>query len=171
MKNINLKGFTLLEMVVVLAIITLLALMMIPSLLGSSMRNAYKDGKESADMLLLSVIRKRERLIKEQENPENGNKPGDAEPVAFPGSYKEFVDDSKAEAPLSEGEHFIVDLEKCPNSPNLYDCVRVCLEYHSELARKIKKKFEEDPHNLEGDDLKPCKQSDGNPTKAWNIRI
>lgn len=163
------QGFTLLEMVVVLAIMTLLALMAIPSLLGSSMRNAYNDGKESADMLLLSAIRKREREIEKAR--EESNDPGKIVTIAFPENYKAFVEDLNAEAPLSEGEHFRVDFERCPARDDLYECVRVCLEYHSELARKIKKKFEEDPHNLEGDDLKPCKQSDGNSTKAWKKRI
>ncbi len=162
------QGFTLLEMVVVLAIITFLALMAIPSLLGSSMRNAYKDGKESAELLLQSAIRDRDK----RELAITGGNPSIKAVEPFAGSYKKLVSDLSAEAPLSEGEHFRVDLEKCPAPKNdLKSCVRVCLEYHSDLAKKIKRKFSEDPHNLKGKDLKPCKDSMGGYTDAWNIRI
>lgn len=143
----NLKGFTLVEVMIVIVIVGILVAFALPEYTKYSMRSARSDGQQ----LAMEVMAAQERYFLER--------------AAYTEDLTQLGYNSAT--PGSEAGHYSVVSEPCGGGGGINTCVRVTLQPVTEIANKVERLMQADGVA----DVAIFLESNGTRSDAWDHPI
>jgi type IV pilus assembly protein PilE len=145
----NNRGFTLIELMVVVVIIGVLASFALPSYYKYSMRSIRSEGQS----FILQILAEQERYYNER-----------ARYASVLGPTGLGMDSDK---PQTDGEHYYAQAKACPNT-TINQCVQVYLEPVSQVAKDLEAYMKK---KVSVTDAKIWSQSNQQKSKSWDQAI